>query len=335
MLRKTYVQKILVVRYGTIGDAILASAFLRELRKSCEEAQIDVLVDCISYEVIKECSYINSIHKVNGKYRSLFRYIEMFRGYDTVYFLKNDNFFTKVAFLARVKNRIGFRLRRNFALTKKVNYEPDMHEIDCYLSMLDDYSNSMSEVWISDESRKSVQKILEDIKHKIVVIQATSRFKIKNWTDKNWVKIIKYLSDELNFQVVYLGSSNDDYSGINKSLSDVKIPPVNLCGQVSIKESMAIIEKATLYIGVDSGLGHVAAALDIPSISLMGPTSTKHWRPRSDKNTVISKFFKCSPCILQPKAKCRCKGIADCMQAITAEDVIYAISQKLDQHNSD
>ena len=333
MLKTACTEKILVVRYGTIGDTIFASAFLRELRQSCKDAEIDILVDSISYEIIKECPYINRIHKISGKYKGLFRYIEMFRKYDTVYFLKNDNFFTKVAFLAGVKNRIGFRLRRNFALTKKIDYEPNEHEIDCYLSMLNNYSNNMTEVWISDTARESAQEILKDIKYRIVVIQASSRFKIKNWVDKNWAEVIKYLSDELNLQVIYLGSANDDYSGINKFLSDIKIPPVNLCGKVSVQESMAIIEKAALYMGIDSGLIHVAAALDIPSILLMGPTSIKHWSPRSTKNTIISKYFKCSPCILQPGAKCHCKDVAKCMQEITVEDFIPVINSKIEEYN--
>lgn len=324
--------KILVVRYGTIGDTIFASAFYRELKKALPDTEIDILVDKIAGEVMHDCPYINNIYYIKGKFTNLFHYIKLFAKYDTVYFLKNDNFFTKMAFLARVKNRIGFDVRRNFRLTAKVPYKNDIHEIDCYLNLLKatniKVENDKTEVWVNKEAETKVLSILSKIKGKKVLIQAYSRFSQKNWIDKNWTKVIEYLSDEMNAQVFYAGSGNDCYDNINQSIKEnIKIQPINLCGKLSIQESMALIKNMDLVIGIDSGLIHVAAALDIPAILLHGPTSLKRWKPRSDKCIVVSHNFECSPCILQSKRKQYCKNkTSKCMEKCLPEEVIKLIS---------
>ena len=67
-------QKILVVRYGTIGDTIFASAFYRELRKALPDAQIDALVDKVAKETMENCPYINNFIDIKGKYSNIFNY---------------------------------------------------------------------------------------------------------------------------------------------------------------------------------------------------------------------------------------------------------------------
>ena len=86
---------ILIVRYGTIGDTIFASAFLRELRKEYPRARIDFLAD--------NCPYIDNICEINGKWKNIKYYFKMFKNYDTIYFVKNDSFLTICAFLSGVK----------------------------------------------------------------------------------------------------------------------------------------------------------------------------------------------------------------------------------------
>ena len=325
--------KILVIRYGTIGDTIFASAFYRELRKSLPDAKIDVLVDKTAGEVMKCCPYINEIHYIDGKYRHLLKYIFLFKQYDTVYFLKNDNFFSKTAFLAGVKERIGFDVKRNFMLTTKVPYKNDKHEIDFYLDLLKSsgfkINNTNTELWLDNESKKDIDKLQLSKNRKKVLIQAFSRFKQKNWIDEYWVDVVNYLIENGN-QVILAGGSGDtdDY---NRILSKVNTPSgiINVCGNLSIQESMCLIDRVDLVIGIDSGLIHMAAALNIPSILLNGPTSLTRWKPRSNNCTVLSKNFNCSPCCFASSRNKRCLNKdSECMASIKSEEVIHTIQEK-------
>ncbi len=328
---------ILVIRYGTIGDTIFASAFYRELRKALPSARIDILVEKISYGVMEFCPYINNVHFINGKYKNILSYINLFKNYDTVYFLKNDSFFSLTAFLAGVKNRIGFDVRRNKFLTMKSPYKNDKHEIDCYLDLLK-ISNIQpisdnTELWTDKNNDLKVKTCLNNKAAKHVLIQAYSRFAQKNWIDDYWKKVITFLVNECNCQVYYAGGEKDCefYNKINETFSDeMKIPPENLCGKFSISETMSFVKNMDLVIGIDSGIIHMAAALDIPSILLNGPTSLVRWKPRSSKCHVITKNFPCSPCLLESGKKELCKGMASkCMEAITDAEVIAAIKDIL------
>ncbi len=329
-------EKILVIRYGTIGDTIFASAFYRELRKALPEAQIDVLVDDIAFEVMQKCPYINKIFHINGKYKNYFAYIALFKKYDTVYFLKNDRFFTMIAFWAGVKNRIGFNIRRNKFLTKTAPYNCDRHEIDCYLDLLRisgfSVENDKTELWLDKINDSKVREITEIIPDKKVLIQAYSRFQQKNWLDEYWAEVISYLSNNIKSQVFLVGGDKDiqNYQNLIKKVkSELELPPIDMCGKLSIKETMSLVKKMDLVIGIDSGVIHMAAALDIPSIMLHGPTSLVRWKPRSEKCIVLSRHFSCSPCCLQPGSKKYCKNrVSDCMEFLTPDIVIETFKDK-------
>lgn len=326
--------KVLVIRYGTIGDTIFASAFLRELRSNLPDAQIDFLADKTAKEVVKNCPYINNIVDVKRKWKDILYYISIFKNYDTIYFLKNDSFLSITAFLAGVKNRIGFGILRNKFLTKTAPYNEDRNEIDCYLDLLkiSNYTikSSKIELWLNSEVEKEIKLKLKNINNKKVVIQAYSRFSQKNWIDDYWIEVIKYLSDIKNCQVFYAGGNKDCelYENLYKKLSEVKVKPINLCGQLSIPESFAFIKNVDLFIGIDSGLIHAAAALNIPSILLNGATSLKRWAPRSDKCKILTKNFSCSPCCIQTGVKKGCKDqTPKCMIALTPDIVIDTLKE--------
>ncbi len=327
-------KKILVIRYGTIGDTIFASAFYRELRNALPNAQIDILVDKIAKEVMVNCPYINNIFDINGKYNKILHYIKLFKQYDTVYFLKNDSFFTIVAFLAGVKDRIGFKLHRNKFLTLKYPYKENLHEIDCYLDLLRvsgiKVNNDKTELWIDEGSNNNVKELLNSSKKKIL-IQAYSRFLQKNWIDKYWVELIRYLSDKCDVQVYYSGGTKDTafYKNLTDKLKNIKNIPIDTSGQLSVSETMALVKNMDMVIGIDSGVIHIAAALDIPSILIHGATSLKRWKPRSENCTVVSKYFHCYPCCLQSRKKKYCKNkVSKCMLKLTPDHIISILSNR-------
>ena len=317
--------KVLVIRYGTIGDNIFASAFYRELRKAQPKALISILADDITKGIMEDCPYINNIIEIKGKYKNILNYISIFRNYDTVFFLKNDRFFTMVAFLAGIKNRIGFDIPRNIGLTMTSPYNEDRHEIDCYLELLKlsgiTAKDNNTEVWIAKKT-----DITKNIQVKKVVIHAYSRFTAKNWIDKYWCEVIRNISESFEFQVFFTGSAKDTprYQNLITQLgSKLKYPPIDTSGRLSVTETMALVRDSDFVISVDSGIIHISAALEIPSILLHGSTSLKRWRPRGKNCTVLTKNFPCSPCCLQTGSKKLCKKkMPECMKALTPDIVI-------------
>lgn len=324
--------KILVIRYGTIGDTIFASAFYRELRNALPNAQIDILADTITASIMQNNPNINNMIPIQGKFKNFFKYIKLFKNYDTVFFLKNDNFFSKIAFLARVKNRIGFDVKRNFALTTKIPYNNDKHEIDFYLDLLKSVNIPVNdintEIFFNKNLLSQMKEYLPKTNKKRVLIQAFSRFSQKNWITDYWVETINYLKNTLSYEVILAGGNGDkeNYNLILEKL-ETKDNIINLCGKLSIPESMCLINYVDLFIGIDSGLIHAAAALNKPSILLNGPTSLIRWTPRNNKCIVLSEHFECSPCCFASSKHKYCKGTeSKCMRAIKPQNVIEKIN---------
>lgn len=333
--------KILVVRYGTIGDCIFASAFYRELRKNYPEAQIDALVDKISMGVMENCPYIDNmiyVPRTRRKYLDFFYYYPKLRKYDKVYFLKNDATFTLFAYIAGIKERIGFYLRRNKHLTLSVSYTETKHERDYYLDLLRaqnlKITSEKQEIWHNKDAQQKIQDILGKTtqgESKTVLIQAFSRFTVKNWLNTYWAELIRYLSDELDMQIYFSGSKKDTkhYKQIYKLLDksgELKHRPVDMSGLLTISETTELINNMDLVISVDSCSIHIAAALDIPSVLIHGATSLLRWLPLSEKCVIASKNYWCSPCALQSGTKKFCKRkVPKCMKNLLPSDVISVL----------
>jgi heptosyltransferase-2 len=100
--------------------------------------------------------------------------------------------------------------------------------------------------------------------------------------------------------------------------------PVDLTGKTSLGEAMALIEKCSLFITNDSGLMHVAAALNVPLIAIFGSTNSTTTGPLSSNSRVVQVPMDCSPCL---KPECP-KGHLNCMDQIGV-DMVFDIVKEI------
>jgi heptosyltransferase-2 len=338
-------KKILVMRYRFIGDTVLTIPFLRNLRKANPDAQIDMLVGPVSGDVLLDCPYIDNLiyfdttrkhryENTSEQRKTFFSYVKLFKQnkYDKAYVLKRSFSSAALAFLSGIKERIGFDSEnRGFLLTKKVPYQKDLHEIECFLDVLraDNVSveDNYLENWISPNSEEKVQEILNnyDFSNKTkVLIHATSGNVNKQWPSENFAEIIKYLSNEKNVQVFFTGTKNDSeiYGQILGLISEnLNILPINFCGQLSIQDSTALINKMDFVVGSDSGTLHIAASLNKPVVGIYGPMNPKKWTAWGDIHKPVKLDLPCIPCDLHKKCKI---GYA-CIKNITPEMIIKEI----------
>ena len=164
-------KKILVVRYRFIGDTLLTVPFLRNLRKAEPDAQIDVLVSPGSGDVLKECPYINNLiyfdnskkhryEKNNSTPIGFFGWCKYLRekNYDKAYILKRSLSSALLIFFSGIKERIGFDTEfRGFLLTKKVPYQKNKHEVDCFLDVLDADGIKINDNYLENWTNKDSQ----------------------------------------------------------------------------------------------------------------------------------------------------------------------------------
>ena len=222
---------------------------------------------------------------------------------------------------ARVPRRIGFA-GAHFArlLTERVSLKgpPSLagnlelvQRLGC-ATLKKDYVGLLR---VSDSQREEARQLLRgagwDGERKIAVIAAgaSKRQAIKMWTDEGFAEIADRLSEMM--QVVLVGV--DPVDGI---LQRLKHPVVDLTKKTSLLQLVGVLSHAALFVGVDSGVMHVAAALGVRVIALFGPTDPQSTGPGGEGHQIVRNGWWCSPCHLKV-----CPYQHECLDRITADEV--------------
>jgi ADP-heptose:LPS heptosyltransferase len=123
---------------------------------------------------------------------------------------------------------------------------------------------------------------------------------------ENFMKLASWLAAEMDASVILLGAKNDteDMSAISEACQSSNLK--SAIGETSLQEAISIISKAVLHIGSDSGLTHVAARMDIPTVAIYsGVAPIELWAPYGRHVTIIATPVECSPCYLSAVEDCQ------------------------------
>jgi len=147
----------------------------------------------------------------------------------------------------------------------------------------------------------------------------------KRWYPEEFATVASELSGQYDI-VIFGGPGEKDIAmDIENSLSEKEVTNYqNLAGQTSITELLEHISSLDLFVTGDSGPMHVAAAFQIPTVAIFGPTKddeTSQWM--NDKSAIVKENLDCQPCM---KRTCPL-GHHDCMKLITAVEVLDAVER--------
>ncbi len=140
----------------------------------------------------------------------------------------------------------------------------------------------------------------------------------KHWLASRWAELAGRLQDELGLLTLMLGGPADQGPATEiQRRAEGKL--VNLTGQTSLLQAAAVVDRADLVVGVDTGLGHMGIAFRRPTLLLFG--STRPYRNTTRANArVLYHPLPCSPCRRKPT----CHGEFTCMREIEVNDVVAA-----------
>ena len=347
-MSRNHRKKILVLRYRFIGDTILSVPFFRNLRRAEPEAHITWVMAPGSAEVVQGIPYVDEIifwdpvtrhADSRGGHRTLSSKIAFIRElranrYDKVYVLKRSFSSAIIALLSGAPERVGFDTEgRRFMLTKAVPYRPEQHEVLSFLDVLradgvpvtDDYL----EAWISPEEAVRGDGVLAGVGVKlgerVAFIHPFASNPPRGWHHDDFAALTHQLT-AIGLKSVILGGRGDlvSWESWRHGCHD---STVSLIGATSLRETMAILTRGTIYIGNDSGIMHVAAAVGLPLVALFGPQSPHRFGPWGRNARVIYKAFPCSPCRQKFFRECdpSPRGKPACMESISGDEVIEEV----------
>ncbi|MCX5687883.1 MAG: glycosyltransferase family 9 protein [Candidatus Omnitrophica bacterium] len=314
------VHKILFITLSNIGDVILTLPVLSALKDNFPDAIIDVVVGPRPEQVFEKYPRINRV----------FVYDKHARLKDKAVFIKKLKAEKYDMAIDMKTSLLPILIGAKYRTELFVKYKSGIvHKRLIHLERLRPFGiiyREQKNIYIDSQAREKIESALQDngIRNTNMIIGVCpgSKSHLKQWKIDGFIDVINSLLKNQKHKVVLIGDANE--SGLSKEIaSKVKQPGLlDLTGKTSLNELFALVEKFNLLLTGDSASMHIASDLGVKVIAIFGPTDPEEYGPRGNKDRVIRKNLKCSPC---KKAQCQ-YGTHECMYSINAEDVLKAIN---------
>ncbi len=267
------VKKILFVGLSNVGDVVMTTPTLRSLHNKFPHAAFDIVTDKRAMQLYENCPFLNTLYLkdkdivlrgVPALLKQLWR-----NSYDIIVDVRTDG----LAYLLRGKKRY----------TKFFSKSYGPHAVEEIIGVIRCLHGNEpipdTEIWLTDDNRQYALKqisVFADKDKLLTISVGDSRKPSKSLSTINFVELLN--KHKYDFSgVIFLGNQFEADMTF-EVCSNIALPHINTVGN-GLLDAAALIEKSCLYIGPDSGLGHIASALKIPTISFFSAMSPERFRP--------------------------------------------------------
>jgi lipopolysaccharide heptosyltransferase II len=321
-----------VAFYPNIGDVVNQTPLLRWLKASYPAAKVVVQTSVLASELLRDNPNVDEVwtrpHGLANKAKYLARLRQ--RQFDLAILTNRHNPTLVMCGLAGIRNIVGLTHRKHRRLMtlaidpkcdRRIVYQATKAIAEELGLAIDD---ARPDVLISDRYRGQAMNLLTEAggnSHKPFIAMMTgASHPRKVWKAERFQKVWEEFGSH-GLQTVLVGSMHDR-SAISPFVEASKYPPVVLAGKLSLKETAAVLEAATVMVSNDTGPMHLGAACGTPVVGLYGPTNALEHAPYGEGHRLIQ--GDCAVC----KA-----GLEDCtdhcLDSISTEQVVRACREIL------
>lgn len=340
------VERVLVVRLRSIGDTVLATPSLYALRRFLPHARIDILLENWVAPVLDGFEDVDSVVTVErGSTRSRARVARELRSahYDVAFNLHGG---TTAALLMRAsgaRHRVGYpnyqysRLHNHLAPSPLELWGMEKtHSVEQQLALLGWTGVPVSDrprtrLAVTQEASSGIHQRLHaaglDTAAPFALLHPAAAFESKQWAVENFARVAETLAAR-GLAIVALAAPNE--SSIVAALAENSSARINSLSDLSLPEVTALAARARLFVGNDSGIAHIAAAVGAPSVVIFGSSNVAHWRPwaTAAPAEVVREEMPCAPC---PGYTCAEFDAPECIRRVPVERVMAAIERVIDK----
>jgi heptosyltransferase-3 len=332
-MKKNFMFKILITSLRYLVDVITTLPITTLIKEYWPESEIYYLVNHTANSLVANNKLVNKVYIIKNK--NLFHKFNLIKclkleNYDLSFDYSENNLGALLNFGSNAKIRIGYR-------TKKYHYLRHL----CYHKLLDSRIMVMNRhistchaeafnllglfpqkiplprLYYPTTAKLEVLDFLKHLKiepdQRYVVLQLASSDTERNWTVKNSLEALDWLSSNIGPCLPIYSNHPVEKKFMAEIMAGVynfKGRVVDFGGQMPLDNLLALVAGACLFMGVDSFGGHLAAALETPTISLFGPSSNIHWQPRGPKVKVVHS----DTCFKRP---CRPPSLGGCLSGVS------------------
>ncbi|KUG23457.1 adp-heptose--lipooligosaccharide heptosyltransferase ii [hydrocarbon metagenome] len=340
------IDKILIRGTNWIGDAIMTLPAVDSIRATYPRAHIAVLVKPWVADIYKLFSSLDEIIIYENRFDNpagVFQLAQKLKQkkFDLAILLQNAIEAAIIALAARIPLRAGYDSdARGLLLTHRVKLTDEIkkvHQTDYYLEMVKALGcvsvgremHMETKINLAD-ARNVLRKFMpeETMKTIIGIAPGATYGPAKKWVPDRFAAVADSLSEKFSAKIIIMGGKSDgETAHAVQKLAHAQL--INLAGKTTLLEAIYLISQCSLFISNDSGLMHIAGALNIPTVAIFGSTNPITTAPVGNKSVIVRHEVSCSPCL-----KKNCPTDFLCMKMISVEDVLQ-VAENLFQDTRD
>lgn len=323
-----------------MGDVLLATPFIRQLRRRFPASRIDFLVEDKFAEILRFNPHVSSVIEYQKSSSSISNGTFSTSKYDVVIDLQKNLRSRKIrANLSENILSIDKSRLKKFAL---VQFKWNLyHEIQPIAEKYRATARSIGveddgdglELWLPEEASQKIypptKRNVSALKNKIAIAPG-AHHATKRWLPERFAETAFVLSQKFQTEIILLGGKEDrELCSILQKNIPAGVKVWDFSGATSISETARHLDKCSLLISNDTGIMHIAAARRVPVVAVFGSTVRAFgFEPFRVPHVVVDKDLACRPCTHIGRAKCPKKHF-NCMKLIQSDDVAQAAEKLL------
>jgi lipopolysaccharide heptosyltransferase II len=325
------VHRVLVVRLRSIGDTVLATPSLIALKRFLPNAEVDILLEEWVAPLLEGHEAVDNIITTGKSLADKFRTVRELRqrNYEVVFNLHGGSTSTFLAYATGAQHRIGYQgYRHSFLYTDLLSSSSDFwgrgptHSAEQQLALLGFVGVPVEDRLRSSLPVRAAVKSGLPVPTRFALFHPAAAFETKTWPIEDFARVAERLHDR-GVETVAVAAKHEN--AILENLKGQSKTPVETFSDLSLPEITALASKATLFVGNDSGIAHIAAAVNTPTVVIFGSSNRDHWRPWTDAPNEAVFSEKACPHF---KGEIRA-GTEDptCIRCVSVDQVIAAIDR--------
>ena len=323
--------KILVILPNWLGDAVMTTPAIESLLTCGKNVRFTFVGSYVSIEALKnhphcDNAYVDETKKGGNRFINTYRFAQKLQGHDVAISFRNQ---LHSSLLLKWSNTPITIARKSWhatlLLSESLQLSRDEHLVLQYQNLANKLCNQENR---AEHLRLYIPKAT--YKRPTLGINPGATYgSAKRWYPEKFAEVAAYFAD--SYDIVIFGGPNETEMAaeIETMLRALHISNINnLAGKTSIEELCVHIGGLELFITNDSGPMHVAAAYQVPTVSIFGPTrhaETSQWKNRDSE--IVRHNLECAPCM---KRECPLKH-HECMKLIMPKEVIDASNRIINQ----
>ena len=324
------IKKILLIKPRGIGDIILSTIVLENLKARFPTVKIDYLTEHFTKHAVENNPFVNKVITIDKKEFPLKAALKIRKEkYDMILDLWSNPRSAQITFLSGVKYRVGFAYRGrkyayNFLATSgKGEHHAAEHNLELLKAINVPIISKKIHYYLNEKDDKAAKDFIKEtfpFNKKIIGIIPSGGWQSKRCDASKWVEIGKTIKEKYNveFLIIWGPGDEDDSNYIKENLPGSVLAP-----KTTISEMSGFIKNCNIILANDSGPMHIAAALNIPTLGIFGPTNPKGHGPYSENSTYIYKEdLFCITCNLL-----ECPYHHECMLQLSTDQVIKKLEE--------